>query len=121
MTPSTERTTPASAATGEAIALVGTLCTIYMVSMFLRNSVAVIAPDLAREFSLAAADIGLLASAFFLSFAAVQLPLGLALDRYGPRLCMLVCAALVVAGTIAFAMARGLQGLVAGRIVLGLG
>ena len=40
------------------VALVATLATIYLVSQFLRNSVGVIAPDLAREIGLNAAEIG---------------------------------------------------------------
>src|SRR6187551_2491911 len=75
------------------VALVGALAAIYLVSQFLRNSVGVIAPDLAVEIGLSAGEIGLLSSAFFFAFAAAQLPLGIALDRYGPKRCMLVCAA----------------------------
>ena len=91
---------PAGAPRG-AVLLVGTLAAIYLVSQFLRNSVGVIAPDLAREIGLTAAEIGLLSSAFFFAFAAAQIPLGIALDRYGPKRCMLVCAAIAFLGTLA--------------------
>src|SRR3954463_14565712 len=87
------------------VALVGTLAAIYLVSQFLRNSVGVIAPDLAREMALSAGEIGLLSSAFFFSFAAVQVPLGIAIDRYGPKHCMLACAAITFLGTFVFAIA----------------
>ena len=60
-----------------------------MVSQFLRNSIGVIAPDLASEIGLSAAEIGLLRASIFFAFALVQIPLGMALDRYGPKLCML--------------------------------
>ena len=102
-------------------ALVGALAAIYLVSQFLRNSVGVIAPDLAREIGLTAAEIGLLSSAFFLSFAAAQVPLGVALDRYGPKRCMLVCAAIALAGTLLFALAATPAGLIAARVLMGLG
>ena len=49
---------------------------IYIVSQFLRNSVGVIAPDLADEIGLSPAEIGLLSSTFFFAFAAVQIPAG---------------------------------------------
>lgn len=101
--------------------LVGTLIAIYMVSQFLRNSVAVIAPDLAMEFGLSGADLGLLASAFFFVFAAVQIPLGVALDRFGPRLCLIVFAAITVGGALVFAAATSPAGLIAARGLLGLG
>src|SRR2546423_6197854 len=84
------------------VPLVGALAAIYLVSQFLRNSVGVIAPDLAAEMGLSAGEIGLLSSAFFFAFAAAQLPLGIAIDRYGPKPCMLVCAAVALIGTMAF-------------------
>ena len=111
---------PAGAPRGAAL-LVGTLAAIYLVSQFLRNSVGVIAPDLAREIGLNAAEIGLLSSAFFFSFAAAQIPLGIALDRYGPKRCMLLCAAVAFAGTLVFAVATTPAGLVTARILMGLG
>src|SRR6266705_1815974 len=58
------------------ITLVATLVSIYIVSQFLRNSVGVIAPNLAADLGLSPAEIGLLSSIFFLAFAAVQIPLG---------------------------------------------
>jgi MFS family permease len=104
-----------------AILLVGTLAAIYLVSQFLRNSVGVIAPDLAREIGLNAAEIGLLSSAFFFSFAAAQIPLGIALDRYGPKRCMLLCAVVAFLGALAFAVATTPAGLVTARVLMGLG
>ena len=68
-----------------------------------------------------AAQIGLLSSIYFLCFAAAQLPLGVALDRFGPRLCMLVSLAVTVLGCIVFALAHSASGLVLGRALLGLG
>ncbi len=109
------------AAGAGAIALVASLTFLYAVSQFLRNSVAVIAPDLAAEMALSAADLGLLSSAFFLVFAAVQLPLGIALDRFGPKKCMLVAAGITVAGILVFSFATGTFTLVAGRALMGLG
>ena len=38
-----------------------------------------------REFGLAPSDLGLLTSAYFLAFGLAQLPVGVLLDRYGPR------------------------------------
>jgi sugar phosphate permease len=72
-----------------AIAVVATLGILYIVSQFLRNSVGVIAPDLADEIGLTPIELGFLSSIYFFVFAATQLPLGVALDRFGPKLCML--------------------------------
>ena len=105
----------------DALILVGTLGGAYGISQFLRNSIGVIAPNLATELGLSASEIGLLASVFFFSFAAAQIPLGLALDRYGPRRCMLVCAVIAIAGALLFAWAPSPGWLIAARVLMGLG
>lgn len=104
-----------------AVAVVAILGLLYVVSQFLRNSVGVIAPDLAAEIGLTPLEIGLLSSIYFLVFAAVQLPLGVALDRFGPKTCMLVSIAVTVAGSLAFGLSRDVNGLVVSRALLGLG
>ena len=104
-----------------AIALVVTLGLLYVVSMFLRNSIGVIAPDLAAEIGLTPIDIGLLSSIYFFVFAATQLPLGVALDRLGPKLCMLGSIGFTVIGCVLFAVAHEAGGLIAARAVLGFG
>jgi MFS family permease len=57
----------------------------YVVSQFFRTAIAVVAPELARDLSLDPARLGVLSSAWFWAFAAAQLPIGVALDRWGPR------------------------------------
>ena len=101
--------------------LVGLLVAVYMVSQFIRNSIGVIGPDLAREFDLDANALSLLSSIFFLSFALVQIPLGIAIDGYGPKASMLATAAIMVGGLALFAVAPDYRWLLAARIVLGLG
>jgi MFS family permease len=101
--------------------LVGTLIGIYAVTQFLRNSIAVIAPDLVRSVGLTASDLGLLSSVYFFTFALAQLPLGIALDRYGPRRVLLVCAVFMVVGCLAFSTAAGATGLIGARTLMGLG
>jgi MFS family permease len=103
------------------LAILATLGVLYIVSQFLRNSVGVIAPNLADEIGLSPLEIGLLSSMYFFVFAAVQLPLGVALDRFGPKLCMLVSVVITVIGCVVFALAPNAGGLVAGRALLGLG
>jgi MFS family permease len=103
------------------IALVGTLIAIYIVSQFLRNSIGVIAPNLASELGMSPAEIGLMSSVFFFAFAAVQIPLGMALDRFGPRLCLLAGATITVLGAIVFAAAPSPAVLICGRALLGIG
>ena len=104
-----------------AVAVVAILGLLYIVSQFLRNSVGVIAPNLATEVGLSPIEIGLLSSIYFFCFAATQLPLGVALDRFGPKRCMLVSIAVTVAGSTAFALAHDVSGLVVSRALLGFG
>src|SRR5690606_20646618 len=111
----------ASAPLHTLVLLVAAMCVIHIVSQFLRNSIGVIAPDLARDFGLGGAGIGLLASAFFLGFAGAQIPLGIAIDRWGPRLAMSVSIGVAVVSVVLFALAPTAELLILSRILMGLG
>lgn len=93
----------------------------YYLSYLLRNANAVLAPELTRELGLTAADLGLLTSAYFLAFGAFQLPLGILLDRYGPRRVEATLLLFAAAGTLVFALGRDITGLAVGRALIGLG
>lgn len=93
----------------------------YYLSYFFRYVNAVIAKDLVRDFGLAPADLGWLTSAYFLAFALAQLPLGVALDRFGPRRCATALMCVAAAGALVFGVARDLATLTAGRALIGLG
>jgi len=93
----------------------------YYFSYFLRNVNAVIAPELTRELGVSAADLGLLTSAYLLAFGAVQLPLGLALDRYGARRVEAALLLIAAAGCALFAAGTSLTELVIARALIGLG
>ena len=93
----------------------------YYLSYLYRSINAVIAPNLAADAGVGAADLGLLTSVYFLTFAALQLPLGLALDRFGPRRVAAALLLVAAAGAVVFAWADGLSGLVLGRALIGAG
>lgn len=93
----------------------------YYFSYFYRYVNAVIARDLVADFGLAPGDLGLLTSAYFLSFAAAQLPLGVALDRFGPRRCTAALFCVAGAGALVFGLAKDLAMLSLGRALIGLG
>lgn len=93
----------------------------YLLSALLRGITATLAPVFSSELGLRAADLGLLAGAYFLGFAALQLPLGRALDRHGPRRTLLLLLAVAVLGCMAFAQAGSLWGLIAARALIGAG
>ncbi len=93
----------------------------YFLSFFFRNVNAVISRDLATEFSLAPQDLGLLTSAYFLTFAAFQLPLGVLLDRYGPRRVVAGLMCIAASGALLFGLAQDFVTLSLGRALIGLG
>ena len=93
----------------------------YFLSALLRAVTATLAPVFSAELGLRAADLGLLAGAYFLGFAAMQLPLGRALDRFGPRRTQLVLLAVAVLGCLAFALAPQWLTLIAARVLIGAG
>jgi len=93
----------------------------YFLSALIRAITATISPTLTREFALNASDLGLLAGAYFLGFAATQLPLGTWLDRHGPKKVVLYFLSVAVLGCIAFAFATSFAGLVAARMLCGVG
>ncbi len=93
----------------------------YFCSALVRAITATLSPVLTQEFSLQARDLGLLAGGYFLGFAAMQLPLGAWLDRHGPKRVILWFLGLSVLGSLAFSMATSFSGLLAARVVLGMG
>lgn len=93
----------------------------YFLSALLRAVTATLAPVFSDELALNAADLGLLAGAYFLGFALMQLPLGQALDRWGPRRVQMALMTLAVAGCVAFALAGSLATLLAARVLIGMG
>lgn len=93
----------------------------YFFSALLRAITATLSPTLTAEFQLQARDLGLLAGGYFLGFAALQLPLGAWLDRHGPKKVILWFLAVAVLACAAFAMATSFYGLLAARILGGVG
>ena len=92
-----------------------------LINYFDRQTLSFALPLVAKEFSLGPVQQGLLASAFFWSYALMQIPIGLCVDRFNLRW--------LYAGAFAlWSFAQGLTGfvgsvatLVACRIVLGIG
>ena len=93
----------------------------YFLSYGLRSVNAVIAPELMQELSITAAGLGLLTSAYFLSFGLFQLPLGLLLDRFGPRRVEAGLLLVAAVGCVLFATGTSLKTLAMARALIGLG
>ena len=93
----------------------------YFFSALVRAITATLSPALTQEFQLDAGDLGLLAGGYFLGFSATQLPLGQWLDRHGPKRVILGFLLIAVIGCAAFAQATSFAGLLAARILCGVG
>lgn len=93
----------------------------YLLSYFFRSVNAVIAPDLLRDLNIGAEQLGLLTSAYFFGFAAMQLPLGMLLDRFGPRYVQAGLLSIAALGAYIFSVAEQLETLTVARALIGLG
>ena len=104
-----------------AVAMFAAFAFAYFLSALLRAVTATLAPAFSAELGLSAGDLGLLAGAYFLGFALMQLPLGRALDRWGPRRVLLIFLSVAVVACMAFAVARSYGALLAARAMIGVG
>ena len=104
-----------------ALPTLAVLAAAYVLSQFFRTALAVVAPEIAADLGLDPARLGVLSSAWFWAFAAAQIPIGVALDRWGPRrtVATLFCAAGL--GCLVFALAGSLGAAVVGQILIGIG
>lgn len=93
----------------------------FYLSYLLRNINAVIGGPLTSELGLDAGQFGLLTSVYFLTFAAAQLPVGILLDRYGPRRVQSGLFVVAASGAALFALSESFVLLVLSRALIGLG
>jgi predicted MFS family arabinose efflux permease len=93
----------------------------YFLTYLLRAVNAVVAPDLVSELGLDAAELGLLTAAYLAAFALFQLPLGVLLDRYGPRRVQAALVAFAGAGCVLFAIGSNGLTLTVARAMIGMG
>ena len=97
------------------------LCTGLIASQFFRVSNAVIAPELMAELSIGTETMGVVNGTYFLAFAAMQIPAGIMLDRFGARRMVPGLFLLAVAGSVLYAWAQTGPELIAGRALIGIG
>lgn len=93
----------------------------YLLSYVFRTINGSIADELIHQFSLDAGSLGLLTSVYFFAFAICAIPIGVALDAFGPRIVQGSLMSIAAAGAAVFAMATGPIALVVGRSLIGIG
>jgi predicted MFS family arabinose efflux permease len=93
----------------------------YFISTLIRASTATLSPIFSQELGLKAGDLGLLAGGYFLGFAAMQLPNGIFLDKFGPKKIILFFLTIALFSTIAFSKSESFLSLLVSRILIGIG
>jgi predicted MFS family arabinose efflux permease len=93
----------------------------YFMSYLFRSVNAVVAPDLVTDIGLSASQLGLLTSAYLFAFALCQLPMGVMLDRFGPRRVQTVLLSCAAAGSALFAISDSAIVLTIARAMIGMG
>lgn len=93
----------------------------YYLSHLFRTINALISGHLTSDLALGAAHLGLLTAVYFLTFGAAQIPIGVLLDRYGPRRVQSALLLVAAAGAALFGASEGFGALVVARAMIGLG
>jgi predicted MFS family arabinose efflux permease len=93
----------------------------YMLSQFYRAFLAVLSPVLKTDLGISADDLATASGAWFLAFAVMQIPIGAALDRVGPRVTAAVLMAVGGVGVALFAAAHGPVQIQIGMALIGVG
>jgi nitrate/nitrite transporter NarK len=115
------RAAPREARGALALRIFGCFAAGYFMSYGLRSVNAVLAPELSAELGLSHAQLGAMTAAYFLAFAAMQVPLGVWLDRFGPRRVDAALLGVAAAGCVVFALATSPATLWVGRALIGAG
>ncbi|MFB2532088.1 MFS transporter [Paracoccus sp. p4-l81] len=94
----------------------------YVLSQFYRAFLAVLTPTLERELGVGAEDLAVSSGLWFVAFALMQIPVGWALDRFGPARTVAVLLAIGGAGGAAvFALASGPWSIHIAMVLIGIG
>jgi predicted MFS family arabinose efflux permease len=93
----------------------------FALSQAFRTAASIMAPALAKDFSLSPQQLGLFAAAFHFSFAGLQLFMGMAIDVYGPRRTIVTVFPLAIVGALVMAAAPSYPVLIFGQVLTGIG
>ncbi|MDH3689114.1 MAG: MFS transporter [Gammaproteobacteria bacterium] len=100
---------------------VGVGCLFFGYGFLIRVSPSVMVAELMREFGVGAAILGNLSAVYLYVYALLQIPIGVLMDRVGPRRLMSAAAVVVGVGVLMFAVSDTVNGAYAGRFLIGAG
>lgn len=93
----------------------------YAYEYLLRITPSVMEHALREHFSLSATEFGLLSAFYYYAYVPMQVPVGVLMDRFGPKRLLTLACALCVAGTWMFAETHLISVASAGRFIVGFG
>jgi MFS family permease len=99
----------------------GVLALQYLFGYFHRVCPAVVAPELIKAFDISGVALGVLASAYFYPYAAMQIPAGILSDSWGAKKTVMVCALIAAIGSVLFGLSPTLGYAIFSRVLVGLG
>lgn len=111
----------ASAARRTLLPILAILFVLGFTNLFLRSSFGVMSPVLAREMALSPQLLSTIAASFFFAYAAMQIPTGMLLDRFGARRTIATMLLFTMLGTALFALGQSALTLSVGRVMMGIG
>jgi predicted MFS family arabinose efflux permease len=77
--------------------------------------------DIMHQFNISAATFGQFSGVYYIGYSLMHLPIGIMLDRYGPRKVMTACILMTVAGILPLIFAEHWIYPIAGRALIGMG
>lgn len=93
----------------------------YCFAYILRVYPSVMETDLLSHYQITATSLGFLLSAYYFTYAPAQLVVGLTVDRFGARHCILMACLIATSGTLVFTLADSYTMAFCGRLLIGLG
>ncbi|MBL9049057.1 MAG: MFS transporter [Tabrizicola sp.] len=93
----------------------------YVLSQFYRAFLAVLTPVLQADLAVTAADLASASGWWFLAFAAMQIPIGESLDRWGPRITSAGLMAVGAGGALLFSQATAAFQIKLAMALIGVG
>ena len=94
---------------------------VYVLAVFHRSSLGVAGIDAADRFGISASALATFTMVQLLVYVAMQIPVGLMVDRFGPRRLLLAGVGIMSAGQLAFALATTYPVAVGARVFVGVG
>ena len=101
--------------------LIFLLASVYFISQFLRSALGITAFEISSFFGLDYEQIGRLGGVFFLSFALMQIPIGIILDKFNPLKVIMLMLIIIYFGTLLLSFGSSFELIFLARILQGIG